>query len=72
MTICRCSAQSVQNLVPEAVDSIVNGDDHKEYLGVRFAELIPILISGLQEATTNAVVGNMISKYITLDLRDLI
>ena len=65
-----CSISS--NLVPEAVDSIVNGDDHKEYLGVRFAELIPILIAGFQEATTNAVVGNMISKYITLDLRDLI
>ena len=43
-------AQSVINVVPEAVSNITYTDDN-EYLGVRYTELIPIMIAGLQEAT---------------------
>ena len=45
-------AQSVQNVVPEAMNTLTYPTDGNEYLGVRYAELIPILIAGLQEATT--------------------
>ena len=44
-------AQSVQNVVPEAISTITYPSDQQEYLGVRYTELIPILIAGLQEAT---------------------
>ena len=45
-------AQSVQNVVPEAMNTVTYPSDGNEYLGVRYTELIPILIAGLQEATT--------------------
>ena len=44
-------AQTVQAVVPEAVSTITYQTDQQEYLGVRYTELIPILIAGLQEAT---------------------
>ena len=44
-------AQSVQNVVPEAMNTLTYPSDGNEYLGVRYTELIPILIAGLQEAT---------------------
>ena len=44
-------AQSVVGVVPEAVSNITYTTDGNEYLGVRYTELIPIMIAGLQEAT---------------------
>ena len=44
-------AQTVQAVVPEAVSTITYQTDQQEYLGVRYTELIPIMIAGLQEAT---------------------
>ena len=43
-------AQSVVDVVPEAVSNKTNITDGNEYLGVRYTELIPIMIAGLQEA----------------------
>ena len=45
-------AQSVQGVVPEAISTITYSTDQQEYLGVRYTELIPLMIAGLQEATT--------------------
>ena len=44
-------AQSVVPVVPEAIDknAIPGSDDPTEYLGVRYTELIPILIASIQE-----------------------
>jgi hypothetical protein len=44
-------AQSVINVVPEAVDtdSRVSKEDETEYLSVRYTELIPLLIASVQE-----------------------
>ena len=43
-------AQSVQSVVPEAVDFILaNKEDDTEYLGVRYTELIPLMIASIQE-----------------------
>ena len=39
-------------MVPEAVGNITYPTDGNEYLGVRYTELVPLLIAGLQEATT--------------------
>ena len=41
-------AQSVVNVVPEAVSNITYTDDNV-YLGVRYTELIPISIAAIQE-----------------------
>ena len=46
-------AQSVQAVVPEAVGTITYQTDQQEYLGVRYTELIPIMIAGIQELTAN-------------------
>ena len=43
------SAQSVQTVVPEAMDTVHNEIDGKDYLGVRYTELIPISIAAIQE-----------------------
>ena len=48
------SAQSVVEVVPEAVDNfkLANADeinDQTEYLGVRYTELIPLMIASIQE-----------------------
>jgi hypothetical protein len=46
-------AQSVQNVVPEAIDNIRHSkEDETEYLGVRYTELIPLLIASIQELNT--------------------
>jgi len=42
-------AQSVQKVVPEAVETTFEGDDPTEYLGVRYTELIPLLTAAIQE-----------------------
>jgi len=43
-------AQSVQNVVPEAVDSTtIEMDGTEEYLTVRYTELIPLMIASIQE-----------------------
>jgi len=43
-------AQSVQSVVPEAIDHIrVDKEDETDYLGVRYTELIPLLIASIQE-----------------------
>ena len=44
-------AQSVVDVVPEAVSNITYTTDGNEYLGVRYTELIPIMIAGIQELT---------------------
>ena len=38
-------AQSVQNLVPE----VVIGNEATDFLGMNYAELVPVLIKALQE-----------------------
>ena len=40
-------AQSVQNVVPEAMDTTEEGGE--EYLSVRYTELIPLMIASIQE-----------------------
>jgi len=43
-------AQSIQNVVPEAVDSTtIEMDGTEEYLTVRYTELIPLMIASIQE-----------------------
>ena len=43
-------AQSVQNVVPEAIDTMrVDKEDETDYLGVRYTELIPLMIASIQE-----------------------
>jgi hypothetical protein len=44
-------AQSVQNVVPEAMSQskLPNSQDETEYLGVRYTELIPLMIASIQE-----------------------
>ena len=43
-------AQSVQAVVPEAIDSSrVSKEDETEYLSVRYTELIPLMIASIQE-----------------------
>ena len=44
-------AQSVQNVLPEAMDKLEKDGDDTEHLEVTSTELIPILIAGSQEAT---------------------
>ena len=46
------SAQSVQEVVPEAVSAQANTltpDDETEYLNVKYTELIPLMIASIQE-----------------------
>jgi hypothetical protein len=46
-------AQSVQAVVPEAIDTVRHSkEDETDYLGVRYTELIPILIASIQELNT--------------------
>jgi hypothetical protein len=46
-------AQSVQNVVPEAIDQTrLVKDDETEYLAVRYTELIPLMIASIQELNT--------------------
>lgn len=46
------SAQSVQAVVPEAIDNYkLSPDDTETYLSVRYTELVPLLIAGIQELT---------------------
>jgi len=44
-------AQSVQNVVPEAIShsKLPGSEDETEYLGVRYTELIPLMIASIQE-----------------------
>jgi hypothetical protein len=43
-------AQSVEKVVPEAIDHIrVDKEDETDYLGVRYTELVPLLIASIQE-----------------------
>jgi hypothetical protein len=43
-------AQSVEAVVPEAVERLRNSkEDETEYLGVRYTELIPLMIASIQE-----------------------
>ena len=44
-------AQSVSDVVPEAISTMTYPTDGNEYLGVRYTELIPIMIAGIQELT---------------------
>lgn len=46
------TAQSVQPVLPEAVDSNDVFDDGNEYLSVRYTEVIPLITAALQEAIT--------------------
>ncbi len=46
-------AQSVQAVVPEAVDSVrVSKDDETDYLSVRYTDLIPLMIAAIKELKT--------------------
>jgi len=42
-------AQSVEKVIPEAVENTTVGDDTTEYLGVRYTEVIPLLVAAIQE-----------------------
>ena len=44
-------AQSVQDVVPETIASVHYVTDAHDYLGVRYTELIPIMIAVIQEGT---------------------
>jgi len=46
-------AQSVQAVVPEAIDSLRHSkEDETDYLGVRYTELIPLMIASIKELKT--------------------
>jgi hypothetical protein len=46
-------AQSVQSVVPEAVEAVtMNEEDETKYLTVRYTELIPLLTAAIQEQQT--------------------
>jgi hypothetical protein len=66
------SAQSIENVVPEAVskskDKLLEekGDD-TEYLGVRYTELIPLCIAALKEAKTK--IETLETKVETLETK---
>jgi hypothetical protein len=59
------TAQSVQLVVPEAVSAttMIDGDD-TQYLGVRYTELIPLMIAAIQEL--NAKVDAQAAEIATL------
>ena len=42
-------AQSVSDVVPEAISTITYPTDNNEYLGARYTELTPISIAAIQE-----------------------
>ena len=42
------TAQSVREVVPEAVGTFTDNDDGQEYLNVKCTELIPLLIASVQ------------------------
>ena len=42
-------AQSVQDVVPEADAAVHYVTDANDYLGVRYTELIPIMVAAIQE-----------------------
>ena len=42
-------AQSIEAVVPEAIDTFTQKDDETEYLAVRYTELIPLLTAAIQE-----------------------
>jgi hypothetical protein len=47
-------AQSVQNVVPEAIESsTIEMEGTEEYLTVRYTELIPLMIASIQELNTD-------------------
>jgi hypothetical protein len=55
-------AQSVQAVVPEAIDLIrVSKDDETEYLSVKYTELIPLMIASIQalKAEIDQLKGNV-------------
>lgn len=43
------TAQSVQSVLPEAVEPFKYDGDDTEYLGVKYTELIPLMIASIQE-----------------------
>jgi hypothetical protein len=58
-------AQSVQPVVPEAVDAVtMNEKDKTEYLTIRYTELIPILTAAIQEL--KAIVDAQATEITTL------
>lgn len=61
-------AQSVQEVLPEAVSQakVVEGDD-TEYLGVRYTELIPLMIAAIQEQ--QAIIGDLKARIETLEAK---
>jgi hypothetical protein len=55
-------AQSVENIVPEAISRTqCIPDDETEYLGVRYTELIPLMIASIQEL--KAMVDSIQSEF---------
>ena len=45
------TAQSVVGVADEAISTSTYATDGNQYLGVRYTELIPIMIAGIQELT---------------------
>jgi hypothetical protein len=64
-------AQSVQNVVPEAMSrsKLPGSEDETEYLGVRYTELIPLMIASIQQlsalVTTQSATITSLTESIT-------
>jgi len=59
-------AQSVAAVVPEAVDRVRNSkEDETEYLGVRYTELIPLMIASIQEQ--QALIESLTTRLTALE-----
>ena len=56
-------AQSVQNVVPEAMD--ITEQDGTDYLSVRYTELIPLMIASIQEQ--QATITALTARIATLE-----
>ena len=62
-------AQSVQNVVPESVDSTtIEMDGTEEYLTVRYTELIPLMIASIQELKAQLDESNLILTSVKAEL----
>jgi hypothetical protein len=67
-------AQSVQNVVPEAMSQskLPGSEDETEYLGVRYTELIPLMIASIQELSAlvtaqSATITSLTERITTLE-----
>jgi hypothetical protein len=61
-------AQSVQSVVPEAVEAVtMNEEDETKYLTVRYTELIPLLTAAIQEQQT--IINDLKARVTALEAK---